>query len=156
MAARRRKSTKPSASSSSPRHELTFFIDRSLGRNTFADILRDAGLDVRIHDSEFPSDAADVDWIEQTSKRGWIAIAADEAIARRRSEVEAIHRHGARILVPGLRKRTAKERARLIVDALPILRRFVAQNPGPWVARVSPGREHGSGSVRIAKLGAFR
>lgn len=96
---------------------------------------------MRIHDDFFDPNASDVEWIRETASRGWIAFAADEAIVRRELERRAVVGSGARILVPGLRKRPARDRAELLVAALPAILRFLDQNPPPSVATVRPGRK---------------
>ncbi|MCZ6794070.1 MAG: hypothetical protein O7J95_10715 [Planctomycetota bacterium] len=155
MVARRRRSTRPSACSSPRPHEYIFFVDRSLGKIEFPRRLREAGLDVRVHDKVFSPDAADVEWIRETGVRGWVAFAADEAIVRRDIEFRAVVDSGARILVPGLRKRPSRERADLIVLALPAVFRFLSRNPPPWVAKVLPGRK-ATHRPRIGKTRRFK
>ncbi|HLU49450.1 MAG TPA: hypothetical protein VK116_15240, partial [Planctomycetota bacterium] len=89
---------------------------------------------------------------EAAANRGWVAIAADESVVTRRIEVEAIRRHKARILVPGLRKRPVRERAELFVLAVPQIRRFVTKEAPPWVARVVPARERSVKKPRVTRL----
>jgi hypothetical protein len=139
MVARWRRSTKRSGSSSPRPPEYVFFVDRSLGKVEFSERLREAGLDVRIHDEILSPDASDVEWIRYAGRRGWIALAADEAIVRREVERREVMDSKARIFIPGLRKRTSRERADLVVSALPAILRFLAHNPPPRVASVRPG-----------------
>jgi hypothetical protein len=55
------------ANSVSPKllEDLTFFLDRQLGRHKMAGILRATGLKVEIHDDHFAQDAPDTEWLAE-------------------------------------------------------------------------------------------
>jgi uncharacterized protein with PIN domain len=61
--------------------ELTFFVDRALGKKYIPDILRAAGYRVEVHDDHFDKAASDVDWVPAVASRGWIILTKDEKIA---------------------------------------------------------------------------
>lgn len=69
-----------------------FFTDRDLG-NIFPDILQNAGLAVERHRDHFRPDAADVEWLEVTARRGWVALTHNSRIRytprRRRCSISA-------------------------------------------------------------------
>jgi hypothetical protein len=56
---------------------VTFFLDRSLGKEIVAQALRAAGADVEIHDDHFPPDAKDEDWLTEVGSLGWIVLTKD-------------------------------------------------------------------------------
>jgi hypothetical protein len=56
---------------------FTFFIDRSLGSGIVATALRGAGETVVIHDTVFDADTADVTWLAEAGKRGWVVLTKD-------------------------------------------------------------------------------
>lgn len=47
---------------------VTFFLDRSLGKEIVAEALRVAGAHVEIHDDRFPPDAKDEDWLNEVGR----------------------------------------------------------------------------------------
>src|SRR5437867_7865170 len=58
-AKRLKKRSVANSDSPKPPDELTFFLDRQLGRYKMAGALRNAGLNVEIHDDHFPQNAQD-------------------------------------------------------------------------------------------------
>ena len=80
-----KKLKKPFAANSispKPLEELTFFLDRNLGRHTVADTLRAAGLNVIVHDDRFPQAATDLEWLKEAGKNQWIVLTRDERESR--------------------------------------------------------------------------
>jgi uncharacterized protein with PIN domain len=115
---------------------LVFFSDRNLGRH-FAHRLRDAGLLVEIHDEHFAHTTADTDWIPVVAAAGWVALTRDSQIFRRAHEREAVIASGLRLIVlPGRVQR--QQVAEDLINAAPIIQRFIARTDGPWVARFTP------------------
>lgn len=55
-----------------------FFSDRDLGRK-FAEILREAGLNVARHADHFAYDCPDEQWLQGVGERGWVAITTAES-----------------------------------------------------------------------------
>jgi hypothetical protein len=58
-AKRLKKRSVANSASPKPPEELTFFLDRQLGRYKMAGILRAAGLEVEVHDDHLPQNATD-------------------------------------------------------------------------------------------------
>ncbi len=127
------------ASSASPKQpeELTFFVDRQLGRYKFAQILRSAGLRVVIHDDYFAPDTVDPEWLAAAGDRGWIVITRDERIRYRAAEREAIRRAKvwAFVLVAhgDLRAETLAE---IFIKALARVKAVLAKEKPPFIARI--------------------
>lgn len=48
-----------------------------------AGVLRDAGLDVEIHDDHFVPDAKDEEWLSAVGRKQWIVVTRDERIRYR-------------------------------------------------------------------------
>lgn len=68
----------------------TFFIDRSLGRRQVAQGLKDAGLQVEIHDDHFDQAAEDTVWLVEIARRGWLMLTKDKNIGYRPLERLAV------------------------------------------------------------------
>ena len=64
---------------------MIFFCDRNLGKQLPA-ALRARGIDVVVHDEQFPQATADEDWLAAAGQQRWIVITRDRRI--RFNEVE--------------------------------------------------------------------
>jgi hypothetical protein len=139
MAAREKRSKRPSAASSgSKRPEpLVFFIDRSLGRRIVAQGLRKVGEIVEIHDDHFAPDAKDEDWLVEVGKRGWIVLTKDDRIRYRVTERTALASANVRAFVLTSGQLQGTEMAAAFVKALPRINRLVANHAPPFIGRVS-------------------
>jgi predicted nuclease of predicted toxin-antitoxin system len=58
-----------------------FYIDRCLGNKIIVETLLAAGLKVEIHDDHFAKNAADIEWITEVGRRGWIILTKDAKIS---------------------------------------------------------------------------
>jgi hypothetical protein len=54
-----------------------------LGGKRIAEVLRNAGISVEIHDGHFDKGAQDVDWLPDVGRRGWIVLTKDARIGKR-------------------------------------------------------------------------
>ena len=77
--AHKRKLKKRSGASSAKLHpeDVTFFIDRSLGREKVPNALRQAGAKVVVHDDIFANDAPDEEWLAAAGKSKWVVWGDD-------------------------------------------------------------------------------
>ncbi|MBI4591085.1 MAG: hypothetical protein HY725_19840 [Candidatus Rokubacteria bacterium] len=116
---------------------LSFFLDRSLGKKKIATALRQAGVQVEIHDDHFPQDARDEDWLQEAGRRGWIVLTKDRRIRHRALELSAVVRAGVRVFVLTAGDLQGGEMAEIFVKALPAMNGFAAQHSPPFIARVS-------------------
>ena len=139
MAARAKRSKRPSAASSGskPPEPLVFFIDRSLGTKIVAQALREIGETVEIHDDHFVPDAKDEDWLLEVGKRGWIVFTKDDRIRYRVTERTAIVTAKVRAFVLTSTQLQGTEMAAAFIEALPRIKRLVASKARPFIARVS-------------------
>ena len=82
---------------------------------------------------------ADVTWIAESARRGWIAFMKDFAIKRRPAEIRAILENGARCFcLPNANLRAA-EMAQRYIDNLERIGRACAR-PGPFLYTVQVNR----------------
>ncbi len=102
-----------------------------------AALLRDAGLEVRIHDDHFAPDARDEVWLAEAGRRAWIVLTKDRKIRYRKNEIAAIRACGVRAFVLTSGDLQATEVGAAFLRALPAMERFMEQNPPPFVAGVS-------------------
>src|SRR6059058_3642348 len=98
-AKRLKKRSAANLTSRKPPEELTFFLDRQLGRYKMAAVLRAAGLHVEVHDDHFQQDALDPEWLAAVGERKWIVVTRDERIRYRVAEKQAIRRAKVRAFV---------------------------------------------------------
>jgi predicted nuclease of predicted toxin-antitoxin system len=133
----KKRSVANSASLKQP-EELTFFLDRQLGRRKMAGILRAADLKVEVHDDHFAQDAPDSEWLAAAGKNNWIVITRDERIRYRVAEKQAIRRAKVCAFVlaaPGDLR--ADMLAQNFLRALRKVRRTVEQQKPPFIAKIS-------------------
>jgi predicted nuclease of predicted toxin-antitoxin system len=130
------------ANSASPKppEELTFFLDRQLGRYKMAGVLRNAGLNVEIHDDHFSQNAQDPEWLTAAGERNWIVVTRDERIRYRVGEKQAIRRAKVRAFVLAAQGDLRAEMlAEIFLKAMPKIRRTVEQQKPPFIAKISRG-----------------
>ena len=133
-----RRSKKRSGANSDPLlDEPVYFLDRSLGRNVVADLLRARGMTVEIHDDHLAQDAPDEEWIALVGRRRWVAVTKDRNIRYRTGELEAVRRRSARVLVLRMKDATGAEMAELLVRSRRRIIRFVSRTPAPFVAGIA-------------------
>ena len=116
-----------------------FFIDRSLGKKIIAAALRQADVEVHVHDDYFPSDARDENWLQEVGRKGWIVLTKDQRIRYRETELTALIKAQVRTFVLTGRDLQGTEMARIFVKALPAIKRFTTKYPPPFIAKVTRG-----------------
>lgn len=117
------------------------FVDRSLGRVQVPQLLRDAGIELVTLAEHYgvPADeqVADVTWIAESARRGWIAFMKDFAIKRRPAEIQAILENGARCFcLPNANLRAAAMAQRYIDNLERIARASERSGPFLYTVRV--------------------
>ena len=113
-----------------------YFIDRALGSNVAPDILRNAGLDVRIHDKIFPRDAADIEWIPVVAERGWVILTKDTRIRYNPLELRVVENSGARMFVLASKNLTGLQMGEAFTKAGRSMERFLGRKQPPFIAKV--------------------
>ena len=132
------------AKSASRREDLTLFLDRSLGRDTVASKLRDAGFEVEIHDNHFPPDSRDDQWLPVVGQRGWIVLTKDKNIRYRSAELLAVVKGNARVYTLVSGNMTALQMADVFTKAVHHIEKSVRIYKPPYIAKI-----FSSGSVKI-------
>jgi hypothetical protein len=118
---------------------ITFFIDRCLGNKLIVETLREAGLAVEIHDDHFGKNAPDVDWIPEIGKRGWIILTKDARIGKNRIERLSVADANARMFTLASQSLSGTDMADIFLKAIPEMRKFICENPAPFIAKVYQG-----------------
>jgi hypothetical protein len=139
MTSNRSRSKKRSGANSisPPLESVVFFVDRDLGKKKFPRLLREAGVEVRIHDDFFPQDEDDEVWLAAVGRRQWFVISNDERIRYREPARLAIEEAKVGVFIfasPGHLK--AEEKAKIFIDALPKIRRFIETHTPPFIAKI--------------------
>jgi PIN like domain len=125
-----------------------FFTDRDLGKR-FPVILREAGLTVQRHDDHFEPETPDEVWLAAVGARGWIALTHNRRIRYKPNERDAVMRHGVVLLVL-VGDAPFPELAHNFVVTLPRVRRCLARNRPPFIAKVyRPTPARGSRPRRV-------
>lgn len=128
---------------------VTFFIDRSLGRDKVVAELRAKGALVEPHDSHFPADAPDQEWLNEVGTRGWIVISKDRRIRHRGAERAAVEDAKVALFIFRGGNMRGDEIAQAIAAALPRMLHLVQRQARPFIATISKG-----GAVKL--LDRFR
>jgi hypothetical protein len=100
--------------------------------------LREARLNVEIHDDHFAPDAKDEEWLTVVGRKEWIVITRDERIRYRVPEKQALRRAKVRAFVLAAQgDLRAETLAEIFLRALPKIRRTVKQEKPPFIAKIS-------------------
>jgi hypothetical protein len=118
---------------------ITFFIDRCLGNKLIVETLRGAGLSVEIHDDHFGKNAPDIDWIPEIGTRGWVILTKDARIGKNRIERLAVADARARMFTLASQSLSGTDMAALFLQAIPEMKKFIGENPAPFIAKVYQG-----------------
>lgn len=119
------------------------FLDRSLGGQVVAGILREAGETVEVHDDHFPQDAPDEQWLPEVTRRGWIALTKDNAIRKHRLQRLMAARCGARLFVVTGGEMTGADIGASLVQMAGRIRKLVEKQQAPFIATIqASGRVH--------------
>ena len=121
--------------------EQTFFVDRSLGSAVVAGALRTAGAHVEVHDDLFAPNVADVVWLAEVGRRGWIVLTKDARIRKRIIERQALKATAVHTFFMGNGCRGGAVMAQAYVSALPSILRAVKSATAPiWMTVHPDGR----------------
>lgn len=129
---------KPSGANSPSKlpEPLVFFLDRSLGKKRIATALREAGAIVHIHDDYFPPDARDEQWLSHVGRKGWVVLTKDHRIRYWNLERTALMQAGVGAFILTGGDLQGDEMARIFVDVLPAITRFIKKHKKPFIAKV--------------------
>ena len=113
-----------------------FFIDRCLGKHLIREKLREAGLQVEIHDDHFSKNATDEQWIPEVGKRGWIVLTKDKRITYNAIERQAVARAGLRMFTLASTNLSGEESAIAFKKAVKSMLNFIKKHDAPFIAKV--------------------
>lgn len=116
--------------------ELTFFIDRCLGKRYIATVLRDSGIAVEIHDDHFSQNVEDVNWLPEVGKRGWVVLTKDANISKNQLERMAVANAGVSLFVLASQNLSGKQMAEIFLASITKMQEFVRTYPSPFIAKV--------------------
>lgn len=120
----------------SKKTEITFFIDRSLGRKAVPNALEKAGATVEKLDDHFPPDTPDTEWLAEASKRNWVVLTRDRKIASRPNEVQAIALSGVKVFILVSGDLKSQQMAEVFANSLLRLKRMARGNQAPFIAKI--------------------
>ena len=135
----RRRSSKKRSDTSSPAalpRLPVIYIDESLSQQILATALRSRRLEVRIRSDVFRPGVPDPEWLSHVGREGWIVLTKDKNIRRRQNEMIALINAGVRAFVLSGGEMTGDEQAALFVRLIPRIRKWVIEQPAPFVVRI--------------------
>jgi PIN like domain len=115
----------------------TLFIDRNAGGRIFRDLLAAKGLNVVLHDDEFPQAAADEDWLAVVGQKGWVIVTGDKATTKSPLFLQQLAESQANVFVLlGLNGETAAGKADCILENYPRIVSLVKDHKPPALWRI--------------------
>jgi hypothetical protein len=152
----KRSSTKPAPP------EPVFFVDADLSDTHFHRILAAAGVRFERHDDHFAPGTDDLDWLPKAGEHGWVVLSHNKRIRYESAQTERLFEHNVRAIMligkakpnpGGQRSVFTQELAENFVSTLPVIHRFLARHPRPWIAKLyrpaDPGREGTAGEIKM-------
>ena len=118
------------------KQEITFFIDRCLGKKLIAKTFQSSGIAVEIHDNHFSEDTQDVDWLPEIGKRGWVVLTKDAKISKNYLERIAVTNAGIFMFILASQNLSGKQMADIFLGAVTKMQEFVRTYPAPFIAKV--------------------
>jgi len=111
--------------------------------------LRDAGVEIRVHDELFPQGTEDVVWLREAGANGWIVITRDDRIRYNQLEKQAVMAARLRFFSITSSALTGEEAGSLILSALNKMSRLCRQHSKRgFIAKISRGPD-----VKIIETG---
>ncbi len=111
-------------------------FNRCFGKNVGI-ALRQAGLQVELHEDHFADDTDDATWISEVGQRGWVVLTKDKAIRRNSVELQAVVAANVRMFTLTSGNMTGEEMGRVFIANRLNMGRFIKNHPPPFIARVS-------------------
>ena len=118
----------------------TIFIDRNSGGRTFRNLITDAGINVVLHDEQFPPRTEDHVWLKKIGALGWAMVTGDVAVGRSFLFLSALRRSRAHVFVLcELNHLSPEGRASLIINEYAQILRLCHAHNGPCLWKAKPG-----------------
>jgi len=141
MGSNQRKFKKRSGTSLPPEKRLesiVFFIDRTLGAEIVPEALRNAGINVEVHQDHFKQDTPDPVWIARCAQENWIILGNDKKIKKNPLERAAVINGEVSAFFLTSGQRTGLEDAETLIKALRKITNLLMFEPRPFIARIHP------------------
>lgn len=120
------------------RSGLTFFIDECIKSSLIVETL--GRLKTKHECVQVAAKGTlDEDWLRVAGMEGWVCFSRDRQMLRRPNELSAIIHYEVALFTVG--EGTGAEHAKLIADALPVVRRAAFELKRAFVARIEPGAQ---------------
>jgi hypothetical protein len=143
MAARRKRSRKPSAGSAhslspSPPDDFVLYLDENLcNTRAILDLLAKLGIRFERHLVHFPAGTLDEAWLPLVGSKGWILLTSDKRIRYNSLEKLALELHGVREFVFTSGNMSGQDMAVALERALKKMRNLCARAKPPFVASIT-------------------
>jgi hypothetical protein len=143
MAARHRKSKKPSAGSAhslspSPPDDFVLYLDENLcNARAIIDTLTNLGVRFERHLAHFSQGIPDDEWLPKVGSNGWILLTSDKRIRYNLLEKQALEVHAVREFVFTSGNMSGQDMAAALELALKKMRNFCARTKPPFVASIT-------------------
>jgi len=115
---------------------IAFFIDRCLGSKIVHEILRDAGINVAIHDEYFGQNAQDVDWLPEIGEKGWVVLTKDARISKNTLERMAVANANIKMFILAAQNLNGEDMAAIFLKAIIVMQEFVRRHDAPFIAKI--------------------
>jgi predicted nuclease of predicted toxin-antitoxin system len=102
-----------------------------------AQALRDAGVQVKVHDDHFQQAATDVEWLTAAGRQNWVVLSKDKQIRRNPLERAAIANTRVKAFFLTHQGMSGPEMAEVFVRALSQMTSKAVSQPGPFIYTVS-------------------
>jgi hypothetical protein len=147
MAARRKRSRKPSAGSAhslspSPPDDFVLYLDENLcNTRAILDVLTKLGVPFERHLVHFPAGTLDEAWLPLVGSKGWILLTSDKRIRYNSLEKLALELHAVREFVFTSGNMSGQDMAEALERALNKMRNLCARTKPPFVASITRSGE---------------
>lgn len=133
MAAKKKKSTTRSDTSSESLELYTFFLDRASDSEDLYLALTAKGARVERHRVRYKDDEPDEVWLPDVCAKGWVIISQDQY---NEIERQAIRNANGRAFLNVHADMKGEDQAAMLVAALPKMVRILKANQSPFIARI--------------------
>jgi PIN like domain len=99
--------------------------------------LRNAGLNIEVHDDHFESGVEDVVWLEKCSHNDWVVLAKDKAMKHNALARKLIFSGGIAAFFLTSGNHTAEENAKAIIQGLTKMANLLDNQRRPFIARIN-------------------